>query len=166
MLLLDDAFIARINAKLGGGRILKAVVLTETKAPLVKRYFVDNDAAIVFEGHTYEPMHMVWSGMKSNAGMQLDGMSIAVSNLGGLVESYAYQLDISGNDVELQVLHEDLLQTLTNYKKLRFKILQVAADDKTVNFEIGRTWGLDDRCAVMLDSEFPGLVDDVARVLP
>lgn len=166
MLILDEDFIRKINARMGGGRILKAVVLTESKTPLVKRYFVDNDTAIVFEGHTYQPLQMAWSGMKANAGMQLDGMTITVSNLGGQVESYAYQLDISGNDVELQVLHEDLLQMLTNFKKLHFKILQVSADDKAVAFAIGRTWGLDDRVAVMLDSEFPGLVDDVARVLP
>lgn len=165
MLILDEAYIAKINARMGGGRILKAAILTETKTPLVKRYFVDNEEPITFGGNIYQPLHMVWSGMKANAGMQLDGMAVTVSNLGGLVESYAYRLDISGNDVELQILHEDLLSTLVNFKSLRFKVLTVSAEDAAVTFQIGRTWGFDDRCAVMLKSEFPSLLDDVGRVL-
>lgn len=134
-------------------------------APLTK-YWVDHEESIVFAGNTYQPLHMVWANIKTSQGMPTEGATVSVSNLGNHAIRYLKDIDISGNEVVIQLLHLDLLSTLTNYWRRRYKVLSVSADQTLATFTVGRELGRNKLPRkVFLRSEWPALSSDVPRIL-
>lgn len=165
MIIFDDDYVARLNANYSGGKFIKAVILTEDTVGPVLKYWVDLETTIDFDGHTYEPLHMRFDNIKTSQGMPTEGANISVSNLGNQAIRYVKNLDISGNPVTVQILHLDLLSTLTNYWQRRYKVLGVQADRQTATFSVGRQLGRNRLPRkVFLRSIFPGLTSDVPRI--
>lgn len=141
-ILFGSDFIDNLNAVSGKGKLIKAVQIQES--PGTVKYWADHEDPFVFEGHTYQPLAMLWQGIKNNVGMPAEGASVALSNIGGQVIKYIKELDITGNPVVLQLLPYDLLMSsvpLTSYWKRRFNLLSVKADVNAAVFSCGRELG-------------------------
>jgi hypothetical protein len=144
---------------------IKAVVVTEHTSPLVNKYWADYEREIEFDGNTYEPLHMHWGNVKTSGAMLTEGSDISVSNLGNRAIKYVKQLDISGNPVRLQILHLDLLDSLTSYWQRVFRLIAIRADVQTATFTIGRQFNRNKLPRrVYLKDDFPGLNSDVPRI--
>jgi hypothetical protein len=163
----DDEYLNKLNARYGKGQFLKAVVFTESTSPLVKKYWVDHQQEIVFQGHTYERLHMKWQNIKASSGMALEGANISVSNLARKAEDYVETLDIKGNEVLIQLLHLSLLDTLTAFYQRLFRVMAVRADAMSITFTVGRDLGRGHQlpAQVMLKEDYPGLIDNPLRLL-
>lgn len=163
MLILDDAYIRKLTANYEGGRFIKTVELVEDVG--VISYWADNPEAIVWNGHTFQPMRMLWDNMKTSQGMSIEAATVSVSNLAGLAGRYAKQIDVTGNSVTMRLLHADLLNKLTGHWERMAKILTIKADPTMVIFTLGR-WlgrGVLPR-KVFTQAEFPGLSPEVPRI--
>jgi hypothetical protein len=162
----SNSYIDRLNRVSGGGRFLKAVIVTESVSPPIKKYYVDNEREIVFEGNTFTPLSMNWSGFETSSSMSLAKMTVTVPNLGGEVIAYIEEIDILENDVEFLILHIDLLNEVNAVDRTILQIQTIEADDNIAAFTVGINLGLSDLLPreVIMKSEFPGLVDDVLRL--
>jgi len=162
----DRDYIDSLNKVYRGGKFIKAIVLTENPVGPVRRYWADHEEAISFAGNTYEPLHMRWDNIKTSASMPIEGASISVSNLTGAVRRYIREIDITGNEVIIQLLHLDLLATLTTYWQRKGKVLAgPSADVLTGTFIVGRQLGRNRLPRkVFLRSDFPGLTSDIPRI--
>lgn len=139
-------------------------MVTENLSPLTVRYFVDHEESITFEGHTYTPLHMYSDKLKTSMGMQTETAEIALSNVGNQVVKYLREIDISEMPCMLQLLHLDLLGTLTQYWHRSFKILGVRADQTLAVFMLGREIGRNQLPRDVLTAvEAPGLNSDTVR---
>ena len=166
MLDLSQDFVDKLNAQYSGGRFVKTVILTESYGPTVNKYWADYEDGLTFNGNFYEPLRMKWEGLKTSQGMPTEGSSVTVSNLGNQAIKYVKILDITGNDVVLRLLHEDLLDNLTGYWQRKLKVIGVSGDPSVATFVVGRQLGKNKLPRkVFLKSEFPGLSSDVARIL-
>jgi hypothetical protein len=170
----DTDYITKLNLNYGAGKFLKAVILTETYEPLVKTYWIDHEDPLVFQGNTYSPIHMLWKGIKASAGMPTEGFQVVVSNLPSMdakgeisqAGRYIKHIDVSGNEIIIQLLHLDLLATLTQYWKRKAKVLAIKADINAVAFSVGRSLGHERLPrSVILKDRYPGLSSDVPRIL-
>ena len=140
MCIRDSDYIDMLNRQYQGGKWIKAVILTET--PLVKRYWAEHEEPIVFAGNTYQPLRMFWEGLKTSVGMPTEGSNVALSNLGNVVVKYlGKDLDPSGMEVTLYLLHLDLLNTLTRPYERFFKVIAARADQSLAVFVLGRQFG-------------------------
>jgi hypothetical protein len=118
----------------------KAAILFETA--VVKKYWAEHEDPIVYGGNTYQPLHMFWEGLKTSVGMPTEGSNVALSNLGNVVVKYlGKDIDPSGMEVTLQLLHLDLLNTLTRPYERYFKIIACRADPSLAVFVLGRQFG-------------------------
>lgn len=169
MFAFDDEYIDRLNRRYSKGQFLKAVIFTEdpTQNPQVKKYWVDHDQQITFQGNVYERLHMKWSGIKTSTGMDLEGANISVSNLARKAEDYVETIDVKGNEVVIQILHLDLLATLTNFYERLYRVMAVRADAQVITFTVGRDLGRGHQLPpeVMLKEDYPGLIDNPLRLL-
>jgi hypothetical protein len=165
MLILDDGYIRKLTANYEGGRFIKTVELVENPVGPVISYWAHNPEAITWNGHTWQPIVMMWDNMKTSQGMSIDAATITVSNLAGLAGKYVKQIDVTGNVVTLRLLHADLLNQLTGHWERIVKIKAVKADQSMVIFTVGR-WlgrGVLPR-KVYTQEEFPGLNPEVPRI--
>jgi len=154
------AFLTKLNEDIGdGGKFLKAVQLVENPVGPVVKYFVDHERSIIFDGNTYNPLPMEWSGLDINQGMTLPTMRVAVPNLGGEVVDYLEELDVLENDVTLLLLHLDLLGDTTAFDKLLFQIQGISGDQLVAVLDLGINVGIEDRIPreVITTDEFPGI---------
>lgn len=165
MLTLGDDYIDRLNRNYEGGKWIKAVVLTESISPPVVKYWADHEEAIVYQGNTYEPLHMRWETIKTSQASPTEGATIALSNIGGEVAKYLKEIDITGNPVVLQKLHLDLLNSLTAPWTRRFKVLAARYDIMAAVFDVGRQLGRNRLPrGVITKDKYPGIVSDVPRI--
>ncbi len=165
MLILDDAYVRKLTANYEGGRFIKTVELVEDPVGPVISYWAENPEPITWNGHTYQPIMMMWTNLKTSQGMSIEAAAISVSNLAGLAGKYAKEIDSSGNTVTLRWLHEKLLNQTTGHWERIAKIISVKADQSFVVFTIGRTIGrgvLPRK--VYTQTEFPGLNPEVPRI--
>lgn len=164
MQIFGEDYVDRLNRQYDKGKFLKAVRLNET--PGLDSYWVDHEEPIDFEGHTYKPLHMFWDKIKTSGSMPTDGPEVALSNVGNQVVKYLKTMDVTGNVIYLQLIHLDLLASLSpNYWKRKLKIMSVKADINAAVFTLGRYLGrnrLPRR--VILSDEYPGVNSDVARI--
>jgi len=160
---IDSDFLAKLNSKHSGGVFVHAVRFTESTGPLVERFFVSHDRSIIFDGNTYDPLPMTFSGMDSSGSMKLPVIRIAIPNVNNIVIDYIEDLDILENDVTIMLLHLDLLGNVNAKDKSLFQLQVIESDDVTAVFSIGMNIGLDDAVPkeVMLKEEFPGILDTV-----
>lgn len=165
MIEFGNDYIDRLNRTYKGGKWLKAVILTENPEGPVLKYKVDHEESIVFQGNTYEPLHMRWDNIKTSHGMPTEGATISVSNITSEATNYVKQVDISGNQIIIQLLHLDLLSTLTSYWQRKYKVLGVQADVRVATFTVGRQLGRNRLPRkVFLRDQFKGLTSDVPRI--
>jgi hypothetical protein len=158
-------YVDLLNRQYGAGKFIKAVVLTEGLSPLVVKYFADHEDSITFQGHAYTPLHMFWDKLKTSGGMSMEGADVTVSNVGNQVVRYLKDIDIAGNPVTLQLIHLDLLNTLTNYWTRYFKVLGVRADMNAAVFSVGRYLGRNRLPRNVLTADkAPGLNSDIPRI--
>lgn len=163
-----NAYIERLNRMSGdSGRFLKAAIVTEQITPIVvKKYYVDNQETITFDGHEFTPLSMIWSGFEVSSIMSLATMTITIPNIGGEIISYIEEVDILENDVELLVIHTDLLSDPTAVDRMLLQVQLINADDNVAAFSLGINLGINDvlprKC--FTKKEFPGLVDDITRL--
>jgi len=134
-------YIDVLNRQYTAGKFLKAVIFTENISPLVNRFWVDHEEGIVYQGNTYVPLHMFWNSIKASMGMSTEGSAVAISNVGNIAVKYLKEIDPSGMPVVLQLLHIDLLTTLTNPYTRYFKVIGVSADESAAVFTLGRELG-------------------------
>lgn len=165
MLILDDEYLRKLTANYEGGRFIKTVELVENPVGPVISYWATNPEPIVWAGHTFQPVLMMWSNLKTSQGMSIEAATITVSNLAGLAGKYVKQIDVSGNLVTLRLLHADLLNNVTGHWERQAKVTAIRADQSMVNFTIGR-WlgrGVLPR-KVYTQAEFPALSPEVPRI--
>jgi hypothetical protein len=105
------------------------------------RYWAEHEDPIIFKGNTYLPLHMFWSSIKTSVGMPTDGDQVALSNLGNVVVRYIKDFDPTSLPVTLQLLHLDLLNTVTRPYERYYKILSMKADINLAMFTLGRQLG-------------------------
>jgi len=166
MIQFDADYVDKLNEQYKGGRFIKAAIVTENLSPLTLKYWADNAEPLVFQGNTYQPLKMRWEGIKTSQGMLLQGATLTVSNIGGAASSYLRTMDITGNPCTIQLLHADLLNTLTNYWQRKYKILGLNANNMVATFTVGRNLGRNKLPrGVILSDEFPGISNDVPRIL-
>ena len=161
-------YIDKLNAAYSSGLFLRAAILTVSLSPLVKRYFVDFERSITFAGNVYEILPMKWLSVKSSSGMSLSTVEVVVSNIGDQVTEYQEETDITGNPCTLQIVHLDLLSTLTNFWQRLFDVQFVRAKPRVqASIILGRNIGLEDDLPrrVMTKADFPGLLDNVTTIL-
>jgi len=165
MLILDDAYIRKLTANYEGGRFIKTVELVENPVGPVVSYWAENPEPITWNGHTFQPILMTWTNLKTSQGMSIEAATVSVSNLAGLAGKYVKQMDITGNAVTLRLLHADLLNNITGHWERMAKVMTIRADQSMVNFSIGR-WlgrGVLPR-KIYTQAEFPGLSPEVPRI--
>ena len=141
MISFSNDYVDRLNRQYEKGKFIKAVILTESTSPLVKKYWADHEDPIVFQGQTYNPLSMFWDQIKTSGTMMDMGAEVALSNIGNQVVEYIKDIDITGNEVIMQLLHLDLLSTLTSHWKRKLKVLAVRADVNVAIFTLGRELG-------------------------
>jgi hypothetical protein len=171
----SDAYIAAINARDCGGKLLKAIILTETISPLVKRFFVDHDSDIVYDGATYKPLAMSWQGLEISRQMSLPTMKITVPNMGHAIEvapgafrsvaDYVHSIDVLEHDVTVRTLHLGLLGDLQAKDDFTFQLQMIDATAMAAVFTVGLNLGLKDTLPrnIMTRAEFPGIQDTIQR---
>jgi hypothetical protein len=165
MLILDDAYLRKLTAHYEGGRFIKTVELVEDATGPVISYWAHNPEPITWNGNTYQPIVMMWDNMKTSQGMSIDAAAITVSNLAGLAGKYIKQIDVTGNEVTLRLLHADLLNNITGHWERRAKVMAIKADQSALIFSVGR-WlgrGVLPR-KIYTQSEFPGLSPEIPRI--
>src|SRR5690242_1690502 len=168
MLLLSSEYIQKLNARYKGGLFLKVVELVEDPdaGPLI-RYFVDHTEPIVWNGNTYNPLHMTWDNLKTSAGMPIDAATISVSNVlyGGQPGKYIKEIDVTDNEVTMRLLHLDLLSQLTGHWVRKATVLAVSGDVAQVSFTVGRRLGRNVLPRkIFLQKDFPGLSSEIPRI--
>lgn len=143
MIQFQNDYVDRLNRQYNKGKFIKAVIVTTnpTVIPATKEYWADHEDAIVFNGNTYQPLAMHWGQIKTTTTMSMQGAEVALSNIGGQVVEYLKTTDITGNEVIMQLLHLDLLATLTNHWQRKLKVLAVRADVNVAVFTLGRELG-------------------------
>ena len=96
--------------------------------------------------------------------MPIDGATITVSNLGGLVGQYLKAIDITDNEVVLRLLHLDLLSQTTGHWQRRGFILAVSGDASQVTFTVGRRLGRSVMPRKVFTSDvFKGLTAEISK---
>ena len=105
------------------------------------RYWADHQDSFTFAGNVYTPLRMLWTGLQTSVGMPTSGSTVALSNVANQVVHYLNEIDPSGMAVILQLLHIDLLSSLTKFKEGSFKILSTRADMTAAVFTLGRELG-------------------------
>lgn len=136
-----------------------------TESPGVQRYFVHHEDPIIFEGQTYTPLAMHWENIKTSMSMPTEGMQVALSNVGNQVVKYLKEIDITGNEVVMQLIHLDLLSTLTDYWRRKSQVRAVRADPSAAVFVLGRQLGQNQLPRrVMLADEYPGISSEFPTI--
>jgi hypothetical protein len=165
MLILDDAYVRKLTAQYQGGRFIKTVELVENPIGPVISYWAENPEPIIWNGHTFSPIQMMWNNMKTSQGMSIEAATVSVSNLADLAGKYVKQIDVTSNPVTLRLLHADLLNKVTGHWERMSKVMAIKADPTFVIFTIGR-WlgrGVLPR-KIYTQNEFPALNPEVPRI--
>lgn len=166
MLILDDAYVQKFTAQYSGGRFIKTVELVEDPTPPATiSYWAMNPEPVIWNGKTFQPIFMTWANLKISQAMSIEAAAVAVSNLAGYAGKYVKQIDVTGNQVTLRLLHADLLNQITGHWERTAKVMSIKADQSMVAFTIGR-WlgrGVLPR-KIYTQTEFPALAPEVPRI--
>lgn len=160
----------QLNSQSKTGRFLEAAIFTRDQDnPDDKDYFIRNPKPIGFNGHTYMPLDMNWSGIKLSSAMELPSVLINLSNLGGKVIEYLEDenINIEGNDVVLQILFIDKYSKISVVDEMLFQVEVLVADYySSATIHLGVNYSLNDPIPrhTIETQEFPGIRGDVLRV--
>lgn len=159
----SDAYLARLNAHYNGGVLLRAAVLSIDD--MTTGYYVDAHDPVTFNGNEYIPIPMRWQGIGQNSQRDLPRVSVTVSNVDGQVGAFLETTSLLGRDVTIQLLHADLLATVTDVDSIRLQILLVEWTDMQATFTAGLNLALTEQIPrrVVTRAEFPGTPDDLRR---
>lgn len=158
----SDEFIERAAKVYGAGVWLKGAVIDHAEGT---DYWVHAAEPLIFQGHTYQPLHMTWDGVDASASMQLPAVKVTVPNIQGQAEAYVDSVQMLGKDVRLQVMHFDLLNNPTDVDEIALQVQSIEINRQAVSVLCGVNLGLNDLLPkyVITRSEFPGNVDDIRR---
>lgn len=166
----SSEIIRELNSQSTTGRFVEAAVFTRDQSnPSVKDYFIRNQRPVSFNGNTYLPLDMTFSGIKVGAGMELPTNQVVISNLGGVVIDYIEEngVNIEGNDVFLQILHFDKYSRITLVDEMLFQVEVLVADYyKVATVHLGVNYSLNDPIpnGTIETNEFPAIRSDVIRI--
>lgn len=157
-------WIAHLNATHSGGVFFLAAVLTVTD-PGDIRYYADTQRAIIFDGNTYNPLPMTVSGLGLTSQQSLPAVRLTTTNIAGNVGAFLETTDILGHDVEVKILHLDLLGNVSNQDSVHLQVLAVEWDDTRATFSLGLHIALQDLLPrhVITAEEFPGVPEGLRR---
>jgi hypothetical protein len=160
---LSSDYIARLNARHFGGVFFKAAVIVVDGFTTL--YFADLNETVTFDGHTYERLAMRWEGNSQTSQGSLPTVSVTVSNVNGRVGTYLEQQILIGCDVTLQLLHLDLLATVTDQDAVKLQVMAVQWNRQQAVFTLGVNLALQEMLPrhVITASEFPGVPDSLRR---
>lgn len=159
----SDEWIARLNATSGGGVFAKAVILVVS--PSETLYFADTQESIDFNGETYQPMPMTWEAVGQNSQLALPSIRVTVPNVTGVIGSYLEVTNLLGADVTLQLLHLELLGTVTDVDTVRLQLMLYEWNELAATFTLGLNLGLTESLPrhVMTRAEYGGIPDSFRR---
>jgi len=161
----SDAWIARLNAQHGGGRFFRAAIV-ELIVGSDTRYVADVTDPFTFNSQLYTPLPFRVEGLELTSQRELPRISISVSNITGAISEVLEASSPIGNDIILQLLHEDLLGTVTDVDQIALNILQVTwRPGEIARFQCGLNLGLTDQLPrhVFTRAEYPGIPDTFRR---
>ena len=161
---MSSAFIDRLNRQENAGVFVRAINLTVAAGYI--RYYADTDANITYNGQTYTAMPMAWEGQEQNAQMALPAVRVTVSNITGVVGAFLETTNLLGNEAVLQLLHLDLLATVTDVDSATMQVMLIEwTDGQAATFTLGINVGLQQQIPahVMTRTEFPGIPDSWRR---
>jgi len=160
---LSSDYIARLNARHAGGVFFKAAVIVVDGSTTL--YVADINESITFDGHAYERLAMRWEGNAQTSQGSLPTVSVTVSNVTGRVGTYLEQQILIGCDVTLQLLHLDLLATVTDQDAVKLQVMAVQWNRQQAVFTLGVNLALQEMLPrfVITAAEFPGVPDSLRR---
>ena len=160
---LSNEYIARLNTRYFAGVFFKAAVLVVDGSTTL--YFADLTEPVTFDGHAYEYMPMTWSGVSQTSQQNLPTVTVTVSNITGRVGAYLETTLLIGADVTLQLLHYDLLATVTDQDSQKLQVMAVQWNRQSAVFTLGLNFALQEMLPryVITAAEFPGAPDQLRR---
>lgn len=135
-------WIARLNAQHSGGVFFLAAILT-VGAGDIRRY-ADTQRPIIFGSETYTPLPLRVEGMQQTSQQTLPTVRLTTTNVTGQVGQFLETTDILGHDVELQILHLDLIGIITDHESMRLQVLAATWNDEVATFNLGLNLALRD----------------------
>jgi hypothetical protein len=159
----SDDFIARLNATYSGGVFFKAAILSVDNDTTL--YFADTDYAITFDSHTYQMRPMSWQGLGQTSQQNLPTIQVVTTNVLGDIGDFLEETDLLGREVQLLILHRDLLGTVTDSDRVRLSILATDWDSQQATFHLGLNIGLSETLPrhIITSKEFPGVPQGYRR---
>jgi len=163
---LDADYIDKLNRTWAGGVFIKTVRITIDPDIPTYEYWADVEDSFSFNGNTYDPVRMAWGKVKLTNTMSLPSATVTISNIGGVAEDYIEELDITENEILLQLLHKDLLATLTNFWSMKYKIKGIRANRQVASVTVTKDIGVRDKLPkqVALVKNLPGIVKSGIRI--
>lgn len=129
------------------------------------QYYADTQDALTFDGQEYTPLPMQWQGVGQNSQRDLPRITVTVPNVDGQVGAFLETTSLLGRQVTLQLLHADLLATVTDVDRQRLQIVLVEWTDTQAVFTCGLSLGLTAQSPrrVVTRLEYPGVPDNIRR---
>lgn len=159
----SEAFLSRLNAQHSGGVFVKAAELVVDVNTTLR--IADAHDSFVFNGQTYMPRPMQWSGLGNTSQMTLPAIRVTVPNVTGEIDTIMNGAELAGHDITLHIVHLDLLGTVTDDDRVKLQVLMVEWDWQQGTFTCGINMGLTDMMPrhIITREEFPGTPDAFRR---
>ena len=160
----SNAFVEELNKDHSAGIFVRAV---ELAIPAGTERFVAWEQPVIWQGNTYTPIYMEWSGLESDRGMQIPQMSVVVPAAYGQVMDWVEEVDIRELDATFRILHLDQLSDTESQDSFTLQVQTVTADDVIVVIGCSLTISLEDHLprGAIMKSEFPGIPENAAKIL-
>lgn len=160
----SNAFVEELNKDHSAGIFVQAV---ELAIPGDTQRFVAWEQPVTWQGNTYTPLHMEWSGLESDRGMQIPQMSVVVPSMHGQVMEWVEDVDIRELDVTFRLLHLDHLADASSQDSFALQVQTVTGDDQVVVINCSLTISLEDHLprGAIMKSEFPGIPENASKIL-
>lgn len=97
-------------------------------------YFAEYPSEILFDGITYSPFPITFDSIPENNKGQIDSVTVQVSNISRLIQSYLEAYNIKGKQVSIKLVWADQLDDIDNYIEDIYYIDSYSADQKNVTF--------------------------------
>lgn len=160
----SDAFVAELNKTHSAGIFVRAL---ELNAPTGMERFVAWEQPLTWQGNTYNPLHMEWSGLDVDRGMGIPQMSVLVPSAHGSVMQWAEEVDIRESEATFRLLHLDQLSDLSSQDSFTLQVQNAVADDHVVVATCSLTISLEDHLprGAIMKVEYPGIPDNTSKIL-
>lgn len=163
MKLFDASWIAALNAQHDGGTFFAAVAVDLDGVTTVR--LANTPDAIVFDGQTFLPRPLTFSGLGQSSDRELPRVSVTLANVDGVIGAFLETTSLLGRLVTLYIFHEDLLGDVANTDTATLEIVLIEWTDEAAVFTCGLNLGLSESLPknVITRSQFPGVPDSFRR---